>query len=381
MGLGAPVPDVVVVGGGLLGSCVAYELVRSGRQVALVDRRDRGQATYAGAGILSPASSRWENETDAQFAYDAASYYETLVAHVEADGGGDTGYSAAEVMVIAGDGDDLVQFEDAKRAYSRFPDSRGVHPAMREISPQEATARFPLLGQVNGALLAERAARVDGSLLEAALLRAAVSRGLDVTHDGADSLVSTGGRVTGVSVRGEVTSCDSVVLATGAWSSQLLTGAGLRNCVRPMRGQICHLEWEGSVTHQWAVAVGLRGHYILPRSSGRVVVGATREADSGLDPDLTADGCYEVLHEALRLAPRLGAAHVAEWRIGLRPMSDDGRPILGPAPGLSGCYLATGHGAGGLLLGPWSAHLVVSQMGGDAVPVIGGPYGAARFAR
>jgi D-amino-acid dehydrogenase len=372
-------PDVVVVGGGLLGSTVAYELVRAGLEVTLVERADRGQATFAGAGILSPASSRWHDEGDARFAYDAGSYYRTLIPQIEEDGGGETGYGKVAVMVVAGEGDFARGFEQARNEFLRFHDRTFAQPPLQELTAAAAKERFPALGHVEGALVDEDGARVDGNELRSALQRAATGRGLKVVHDGVDRLTVSGGRVSGVALRDRTLETDVVVLAAGAWTSQFQDAIGMRGCVAPMRGQICHLGWDAGPTANWAVVVGLRGHYILPRASGRVVVGATREKGSGLTTELTAGGCQEVLGEALRLAPGLAGARILEWRVGLRPVSVDGHPILGESPILRGCYLATGHGAGGLLLGPWSAHLVAQEIISGAPDPALEPYRSTRF--
>lgn len=373
-------PDVVVVGGGLLGSSVAYELVRAGVDVVLVDRDDRGQATFAGAGILSPGSSRWGDEADARFAHDAGSYYRIVTEMIEEDGGGDTGYGKVGVMVVAGQGDSEEEFARARLEFLRFQHYDFAQPGLKDISADEARVRFPPLGHVEGALVDEEGARVDGKMFRSALQRAAAGRGLSIVHDGVDRLAVSGGRVTGIVLRGRTVACDAVVMATGAWLSQFQDTLGMRDCVAPMRGQICHLGWDAGPTADWAVAVGLRGHYILPRASGQIVVGATREEGSGLTTELTAGGCHEVLGEALRLAPGLSAATISEWRVGLRPVSIDGYPILGGLRSLKRCFLATGHGAGGLLLGPWSAHLVAQEILAERPEPRLARYRAERFA-
>lgn len=100
------------------------------------------------------------------------------------------------------------------------------------------------------------------------------------------------------------------------------------------------------------------GHYLVPWGDGRVIAGATRETDSGFNPRVTTAGAHEVLEEALRLAPGLADASLEEFRVGLRPVSADGQPLIGAVPGLDGAYVATGHGSTGLTLGPYTGRLV-----------------------
>lgn len=104
------------------------------------------------------------------------------------------------------------------------------------------------------------------------------------------------------------------------------------------------------------------GHYVVPWPD-RVVAGATREKDAGFEPWSTASGMKTVLDEALRVVPGLETARFEEVRVGLRPASTDGPPILGRVPTVEGAYLATGHGATGLQLGPYSGKLVAEAVG------------------
>ena len=120
-------------------------------------------------------------------------------------------------------------------------------------------------------------------------------------------------------------------------------------------------------------------HYIVSWAGGRVVAGATRETGSGFDPRITAAGVHEVLGEALRVAPGLAGAGMLETRVGLRPLSADGLPILGPVPGVAGAFVATGHGPSGLTLGPYSAALVTELVLGHAPALDLTPFRADRF--
>ena len=114
---------------------------------------------------------------------------------------------------------------------------------------------------------------------------------------------------------------------------------------------------------------------------GRVVAGASRETGSGFDVSTTAAGVHEVLGEALRVAPGLADAELREIRVGLRPMSSDGLPILGPVPRVPGAWIATGHGPFGLTLGPYSAQLVADMILGHPVEPDLTPFALSRFPR
>src|SRR5207244_7229711 len=101
--------------------------------------------------------------------------------------------------------------------------------------------------------------------------------------------------------------------------------------------------------------------YMAPWDDRRVAVGA-RVEDAGFAADVTAGGVHEIMREALRVMPGLAGATLREVRVGLRPASVDDMPLLGPLPGVAGVFVATGHGANGLLLGPVSCVIVVDKV-------------------
>jgi D-amino-acid dehydrogenase len=170
------------------------------------------------------------------------------------------------------------------------------------------------------------------------------------------------------------------VLAAGAWSKDLGRSLGLDIPVEPQRGQIVHLGLPGVDTSAWPIVLAFRGHYMVPWDDSRVVVGATRETGSGFLPHTTAAGVAEVLGEALRVAPGLAGAEIREIRVGLRPASRDGLPIVGPVPAVANLLLAIGHGAVGLQLGPYSGKVLAEMVAHGTAEADIGPFSLARFA-
>jgi D-amino-acid dehydrogenase len=158
-----------------------------------------------------------------------------------------------------------------------------------------------------------------------------------------------------------------VAIAGGAWSRAFGEQLKVMIPVEPQRGQIIHLHLPDVDTRTWPIVSAFREHYMLAWPGGRIVVGATRETGSGYQPINSAAGVHEVLSEALRVAPGLAQAEIRETRVGLRPLTSDGFPVLGRVPGVEHIYLATGHGPSGLLLGPYSGKIVADQMLGHEV--------------
>lgn len=375
--------DVVVVGGGLLGVATAYHLVRLGAKVLLVDRGHPGRATDAGAGILSPETSSRDLDAWAGLARHAVDYYPPLIALLKADDAGETGYARCGLLLVATAEDERREFAVVRARMLGPHGWTGVSSDgdLREVTPEDARRMFPPLAAVCGALYSPRAARVDGRLLSQALRLAAERRGLSVAHGTVGRLILNQNRVAGVVVDGATVSALRVAIAGGAWSQAFSDQLAVPISVQPQRGQIVHLRKAGVDTTAWPIVLAFRNHYMVPWPDGRVAAGATRETGSGFDPRLTAAGVREVLQEALRVAPGLADWDIHEMRVGLRPLSPDGLPILGPVPGVEGIYLVTGHGPTGLQLGPYSGKVTADLMLGRPVDVDLTPFSVSRFLR
>jgi D-amino-acid dehydrogenase len=357
--------NTIVIGGGLLGISTAYHLVREDVEVLLIDRADVGRATDAGAGIISPETSWRESPEWFNFATKAVAHYQVLLQYLYADDLHETGYARCGLLLVAISDDELGDFEDAKkRILDRQRGRENVSEiGPREISPAEAREMFPPLGHVSRALYYRDAARVNGRDLTQTLYCGAKRHGLIVKRGTVSRLAINGRQIEGVYIGSDKVAARNVVIACGAWSSSFEKELNVRIPVKPQRGQIIHLNLPTAQTSNWPIVDGIRsgGYYLVPWPKGHVVAGATRESDAAFSADLTANGVCTVLTEALRLAPGLRNARIREMRVGLRPLSGDGLPLLGPAPGIEGLYFATGNGGTGLQLGPYSGK-VISEM-------------------
>ncbi|MHB1584083.1 MAG: NAD(P)/FAD-dependent oxidoreductase [Acidimicrobiales bacterium] len=358
------VADVVVVGSGLVGAATAYELAVGGASVVVVDAGHPGRATDAGAGILSPETSPHPDDDWYALAVASADHHRSLRRRLAGEGVVDTGHSDCPVMTVAvREGDD--EWFEQRRALA----ARRAPSVVTEIDVAEAGERFPALAPVRRALWSTTAARLDGRRLRAVLLERAAARGAELRAGEVHRLDGAGGRCTAVVAGDDRLACGAVVLAGGAWSPALAGGDAVLP-VRPMKGQILHLALApdtGWDTGAWPIVQPVLGFYYVPWPGGRVACGATFES-VGHDARPTAQGLRDLLRECLAVAPGLGGATVVDVRVGLRPMSADDRPFLGPLPGWGNVGVATGHGADGLLLGPYSGLLVARWLLDGRVP-------------
>jgi D-amino-acid dehydrogenase len=237
---------------------------------------------------------------------------------------------------------------------------------------------FPPLMEVPAAIHLADAARVNGRLLRDALKNGAIKHGAVALTGDARPIVE-GSRATGVQVGNDAIAAGAVVIAGGAWSHELGATLGVSIPTEPQRGQIIHLDLPGVDTSRWPIVQGHFDYYLLAFRPNRVVVGGTRETGSGFDYRMTAWGVHTVLNHALTLAPGLRDATVAEIRIGMRPMSPDGLPLLGKSPAWENIYLCTGHGPSGLQLGPYSGAVVAGEITGQRLDLDLKPFDPGRF--
>jgi len=335
---------VLVIGSGIGGAATAWHLAGRGAEVVVADAARPGTATEAGAGIVSPWTSRWE---DALYplASAAGRYYREFTAELE-----DSSFEVVGGMVVSAEESELAEAHE--RLTARAADAPEIGE-IRRLDPDQARELFPALAPGLGAVHLAGAGRVDGHQLRRALLTAAERRGAKFV-EGEVAFRADG---TVVSASGPL-EADSVVVAAGAWSRELLAPLGIDLPVTPHRGQISHFDLPDTDTSAWPVVLPRTSHYLLAFGGGRVVAGATREAEAGFDYRVTAAGQREVLDNALTVAPGLADATLAETRVGFRPGTPDGLPILGSfRPGLA---VSTGFGAGGLTNAPFAGKLVSS---------------------
>ena len=362
--------DLIVVGGGIVGASAAYHAARVGARVLVIDRDDAGRATSAGAGIVSPETDVHHTDAYYELGRRAAEYYPALLDGLPRR----AGYQRCGMLVVAADAEEERAFHAfAPRAIGRQRAAGDVaeSDAMRELAPAEARDLFPPLASVRRALWNPRGARVDGREIAGALHDAALARGVQRVHGSVERILideagASDRKVTGVIADDERHDAPAVIVAGGAWTPAIAAAIGVQVMVVPQRGQIAHLVMPGADSGPWPMVSGFHEHYMVAWPGGRIAAGATRETGSGFDPRATAAGVREVLDEALRLAPGLASATLLEVRVGLRPLSSDGLPILGPVPALAGLWLATGHGPAGLTLGPLSGKLVAEAAVGGA---------------
>lgn len=351
----------IVIGAGMFGASTALSLARRGVQVQIFDHGHPGKATMAGAGIVCPWATKIEDPEWYQMYAAGARFYDDLIGGLVAAGETDLGYRKVGALVTSTDAGD---FDAAGRRIAARAANAPEAGEVRLLTPAEAQAKFPVLRPDVGAWFIPGGARVDARLLSAAMVRAAVALGASYQSDYL-SLERQGDGVICRDGRGQALEADEIIVAGGAWAQQILGPLGISHPVKPQKGQIVHLRLNGVATHTWPVLLPMTSHYMLAFDDSRVVVGATREDDSGFDYRVTAAGQAEVLAAGMAIAPGLQGAEIIETRIGFRPAGPTVKPIFGRVPGVSGLSVANGLGAGGISIGPYAGKLLADVLLGQ----------------
>lgn len=371
-----PTADVVVIGGGLIGSALAWRLGRAGLDVAMVTGEPRAAASHVAAGMLAPVTETTFTEP-ALLTLNAASLarFADFVVEVEQVSGQPAGLRQIPTLSVAYDADDAARLT----AFADFLVRTG-HAAER-LTSRECKRHEPLLApSVRSGLLVEGDWSCDNRLLWRALLAAARRSGVREVDGFVHRVLTSSDRVRGVELAdGTTIATERVVVANGAWAGQL---TGLRPLpVRPVKGQILRLHPGRLPSPGLTVRAFSRGTeiYLVPRAGGReVVVGATVE-ELGFDHRSTAGGVYELLRDARTVLPITAEYALTETAVGWRPGTPDNAPILGGCE-IDGLILATGHYRNGVLLTPVTADVISALViTGDLDPVAA-PFTLQRFA-
>lgn len=351
--------DAVIVGGGVIGLSLAYELAGAGWRVQLIERGQPGrEASWAGAGILPPAGRIASADAYHELTRLAERLYPIWSAELREQTGIDNGFRRCGGIYLARTETDA---NDLRRLGLQWRE-RGV-----VAEPLDAQALAGREAALSGeALLAAywlpEEAQVRNPRHLKALAAGCAARGVEIrTGPSVDDFVVRDGRVSDVVTSGENISAGHVCVTSGPWSKALLARLGIEVSVRPIRGQMALLSSPRPLIRA-VINEGRR--YLVPRPDGRVLVGSTEEA-AGFDKRTTAEAIAGLLAFAFGLAPALADFSIEQCWAGLRPGTHDGLPYLGRLPGVENAYVAAGHFRGGLHLSPATAVVMARLMRGE----------------
>jgi glycine oxidase len=330
--------DVICIGAGIIGLATARELRKRGFSVLVLERGEPGrEASYAAAGMLVGAGEE-HRPALRELASASARMYPEFVHEIE-DEAGSTVDLRSEGTLLLG--------------------SEPEHPcpSSKTLSSQDLARLEPALTAVASAVWLEERS-VDPRALTAAILKACLHRGVEVSSgEQVTSINVSDSRVTGVTTQKTHYAAPAVVNCAGAWAGQF---PPYSFPVRPVKGQMLAVASKRKMLRHVLRSSNV---YIVPRSDGRILIGASVE-ETGYDKRVMPEMIQRMHRDAIQIVPALSEARLLEDWAGLRPGTPDALPFLG-ATDTAGYYVAAGHHRDGILLAPVTASILGQVIAGE----------------
>lgn len=336
--------DTLIVGGGVIGCAIAYELAKAGVDVIVLEKETLGsQSTRAGAGMLGAQVEMTAPGPMYELGVKSRALFPKLREELLDISGIDMELHTPGIFRIAVDEEDRTALLERQRWQTECG-QRAVWFEDEDLRGEMGD----LLSPRYGALYLPDDHQVRNPQLLLALAASSKRLGVRIfEHTPMVGFVQENGAVAGVKTVDGVIRAERVIIAAGAWSGLLARQLGLELPVFPVKGQSFLLD---SYSPPTPFTIYTHGCYILPKRNGQVYVGATEEQQAGFDRRPNLRSLASLSSQAVELLPALGDLPFSTPLAGLRPGSRDGLPYLGSVPGIDGLYVASGHFRNGVLL-------------------------------
>lgn len=337
--------DILIVGGGIIGMLTARELSLAGMKVTIVEQGKTGrESSWAGGGIISPLYPwRYSAAVNALAQWSQANYPD-LIEEINSETGLDAELIQNGLLLLDDETEPASVWAEKWDSNLHLIDSKEVSELEPELSSSLITDTkaiwMPDVRQVRNPRLVK--------VLKKYLLKQGVKF---VEQTQVTGFIENANKVGGVTTSDGDILAGKVLLAGGAWSSNLLKNKGI--AVEPVKGQMILFKTAPNTIKRITLS---KDRYVIPRRDGRVLLGSTLE-HTGFDKSITKEAKEELKKEAIRIIPFLENAEIEHHWAGLRPGSTNGIPYISPVPNMDGLYLSAGHYRNGVVLGPASARL------------------------
>ncbi|MFM9280204.1 glycine oxidase ThiO [Paenibacillus jiagnxiensis] len=347
--------DCAVIGAGVIGSSIAYQLAKRGFKTILIEKSVPGQgATRAAAGMLAAECEAFAHPQLAALALRSRNLFRELVRELEGMTGLVTGYTTTGFVLPARTPEEAARLS----AMAGYKDGSAVE----WWDAAEISRRIPgLTGQALGGLFRRRETQLLPQRLTLALVAGAEKHGAELLTDTtAEGIRIVDGTIRGVRTsRGDI-ACPNVVITGGLGASKLLNNYGLSLGLYPVKGEVAAVTMPASPLKYTIYGEDV---YLVPKPDGELWIGATSKPREW-GTDVSAGGLMQLLSRAAGWLPDIGESSFLRAWSGLRPQTEDGLPFIGPVPDTAGLYAACGHYRNGILLSAATGEAIAEMMTG-----------------
>ena len=366
--------DVVIIGGGAIGSSIAYRLASEGSSVTLLERDSiGGHASGFSGGLLNPTS---ETGKLVPLHHQSFRMHREMLDRVQQESGVDAqvlmmphielALTEADIPIQKAELERISKFSDFKSEWLEPGDIRKLEPRITE--------------DLYGGVLVEDVIILDSYNFTLATARAAEAHGAEIVLREATRIIYEKDRAVGVMLGQDRISCGAVVLALGPWSGAATLWVDIDVPVAPQKGELVRLEGLDP-----RLGFHLRAFHsdntcaVYQKADGLIWLGATRKDGSGFDTTPSADALNSISLTAMRMMPELESQKLVLQTACLRPVTPDGDPILGQVPGKEGMFIATGTAGQGILLAPVIGRAIADLVSTGETDIDIAPFGFDRF--
>jgi glycine oxidase len=350
--------DVAIIGGGINGSSIAYQLAKKGRKVIILEKNQLAcEASSAAAGMLAAQAELEKDGPLFQLALKSQAMFSSLSHELLEYTGIDIEFINKGMLKIA------ETEEIAVEVKKQVEFQKNWDPSIQWLDDSEIREMEPSLSPiVAGGMYLPNDGHVQPKKLSQAFAKAALCFGAEI-HEKTEvlSFLYDKDKVKGVKTTKGVIHCDQVVIATGAWASQLMKETGLNVNVFPVKGECFSVRTEAPIINNTLFSD--KRCYIVPKRNGEIYIGATM-VENTFDKNVTPGGIATLLERAIHLVPKIKSLSWERVWCGIRPQTGDGNPYIGEHPEWKGLFIAAGHFRNGILLSPITGKLVADLMEG-----------------
>ncbi len=350
--------DVAIIGGGINGSAIAYQLSKMGRKVIIIEKDQLAcQASSAAAGMLAAQAEIEQDGPLFQLALKSQAMFSSLSSELFEYTGIDIEHVHKGMLKIA-ETEEMALKVKQQVTFQRKWDPTISWLDAKEIREMETS----LSPSVFGGMYLPNDGHVQPEKLTQAFAKAAVNFGAEIRENTEVlSFIYEKGQITGIKTTNGVIHCEQVVVATGAWAAKLMRESGLDLRVYPVKGECFSIRTEKPLIN--TTIFSDKRCYLVPKRNGEIYIGATM-IENTFDKKVTPGGIATIIERATQLVPQIKEAAWERVWSGIRPQTGDGLPYIGEHPRLKGLFVAAGHFRNGILLSPITGKLVADLLAG-----------------